>query len=287
MLFPAMAAPFSVPLREPQSAARLSRTFARSFTAVDLAEPLSSIDDNQPTVIAAAILQQQQQEVLGVRRSGSIIGWVQADDLNGQNVGEQTRPFQNEHVLDDSAGLDEVLRAFAHAERLFIRWLGVPAGVITRKDLQKAPLRMWMFGVITLFDLNMTDAIERMYPADTWQHLVSPGRLEKARALSTERQRCGAACGLVDCLQIKDKADILMQDSAHLTALGFSSRREADRFTSKIESLRNHLAHVQELDTGHLQTCTQLAALASSIVQAEGVQRLFEARAATASPPSH
>ncbi len=252
---------------------------------MDLAEHLASIDDNQPATLAATIMQEQNLEVLGVRRSGSLVGWVQARDLTGQSVGEQMHPFQNEHVLDDSVGLDEVLRTFASAELVFIRWLGVPTGVITRKDLQKAPLRMWMFGIITLFDLNMTDGIELMYPNDTWQTLISAGRMEKVHALNAQRERYGAACRLVDCLQIKDKADILMRDPAHLAALGFSSRRDADRVTSKIESLRNHLAHAQELDAAHLQTCAQLAALVSSIIQAEGVQRLFEARAA-AQPPS-
>src|SRR5205814_1560820 len=80
------------------------------------------------------------------------------------------------------------------------------------------------------------------------------GRLEKTVALRAERQRRGSECLLLDCLQIKDKADILLSDSASLAALGLHSRREADRLTRDIEKLRNHLAHAQELETEHLST---------------------------------
>ena len=44
------------PLREPQSVARLSRTFSQSLSAVDLAEPLVSLDENQPVGAAKQLM---------------------------------------------------------------------------------------------------------------------------------------------------------------------------------------------------------------------------------------
>src|SRR5204863_9314635 len=85
-------------------------------------------------------------------------------------------------------------------------------------------------------------------------------------------------CTLLDCLQVKDKADILISDSSSLTALGLQSRREADRLTSDIEKLRNHLAHAQELESEHLATAARLASFIHAILRAEGVQRIVALR---------
>ena len=97
-------------------------------------------------------------------------------------------------------------------------------------------------------DANLSWAIGELFPGDSWQNQITPGRVEKAVALRAERQRRGSECALRDCLQVKDKADILMSDAASLAALGLNSRREAERLTRDIEKLRNHLAHAQELE---------------------------------------
>ncbi len=272
-------------IRDPQSVARLSRTFSKSLTAVDLAEPLLSLDENQTAEAGAGLLQTCKLTVLGVRRAGLIAGWVALDDLRDGTLGEHIREFAREEVLDESSSHDAVLRVLATLNQVFIEWLGEVTAVITRRDLQKPPLRMWLFGAITVFDTNLTWAIEQLYPDDTWCSHISAGRLAKATALLAERQRCGAECRLIECLQIKDKADILVSDGAHLEVLGLTSRREADRLTRDIEKLRNHLAHAQELEPEHLATAARLAALINSILGAEGVRRIVALPRHHVNPP--
>jgi len=284
-------------IREPQSVARLSHTFSRSLSAVDLAEPLASLDDNQPVALGAALLQARNISVLGVRRAGLVAGWAGADDLRAGTLGECAHEFRRESVLDEAASLDVVLGALTAAEQVFIEWRGEVAAVITRRDLQKPPLRMWLFGAITVLDANLTWAVSELYPNDSWQPQITPGRLAKAIALRAERQRRGSECALLDCLQVKDKADILVSDSASLAVLGLRSRREADRLTRDIEKLRNHLAHAQELEPEHLATAARLASFIHTILRAEGAQRIValhheittlepSRRKASDSPPS-
>ncbi|MGV3532282.1 MAG: hypothetical protein ACO1QR_07915 [Chthoniobacteraceae bacterium] len=270
-------------LREPGSAARLSQTFSRSLAAVEIAEPLISLDENQPVSVGVEALQSRKSAVLGIRHGGVVVGWATIEDLTEGTLGDHSRPFEREHVLDESAGIDSALRKFANADVVFVEWLGGVAGVITRRDLQKPPVRMWLFGAITVLDANMTWAISELYPEDAWQELVSAGRCEKARSLHAERQRIGAGCRLVDCLQIADKSEILTSDRAHIAALGLPSRKQAERLMRGIETLRNFLAHSQELEPRHLDTATKLAEAIDSILRAEGVQRLL-ASAATGVP---
>jgi hypothetical protein len=272
------------PIREPKSVARLSRTFSQSLSAIDLAEPLASIDSNQPVALAAEVMRARNVSVLGVRRAGSVAGWVGVGDLDGVTIGEHAKDFDCAEVLDESASLDQVLGKLAAAEQVFIEWLGEVAAVITRRDLQKPPLRMWLFGAITVFDENLTWAVGELFPDDSWQTEITPGRVEKAVSLRAERLRRRSDCALIDCLQIKDKADILVGQKAGLAVLGFQSRREADRFTRDIEMLRNHLAHSQELHPEHLATAARLASFIHTILRADGVQRIVALRREMAAP---
>lgn len=275
------------PIREPQSAARLCRTFSRSLTAVDLAEPLVSLDENQPVALGAELMRTRNLSVLGVRRAGLVAGWAGMEDLTSGTLGECARRFCREQALDESAGLDVVLGALSTAEQVFIEWRGEVAAVITHLDLQKPALCMWLFGAITVLDANMTWAIEELYPDNSWQSLISTGRYQKAVELREERERRGSACRLLDCLQVKDKADILVSDSTNITVLGLRSRREADRFASDLEKLRNNLAHAQFLEIEHLATATRLASSIHSIVGAEGVRRIIAIRREAAATPPH
>lgn len=266
----------------PRSVARLHQTFSKSLTAADLVEPLASLDGNQQAGLARELMKDDGRTVLGVRQRGLVTGWVDEQDLASasSSLQEAARPFQEESVVDADAGLGTVLTAMSHTPRVFVRWLGEVGGVISHQDLQKAPLRMWLFGTVTLLDLNMTWAIEELHPGETWGDKISAGRLGKAQALQAERRRCGGDCRLVDCLQIKDKADILLHEPQLIEDLGFVSRREADRFARAIESLRNHLAHSQELEQEHVVTAARLATFMDSIIHARGVRRMVDRQGA-------
>jgi len=261
-------------IREPKSVQRLTRTFGQSLSALDLAEPLFSLDENQPASAGYDLMRARNLSVLGVRRDGLVNGWVGIEDFCSGTIGECGRAFSKTSILRTTAGFEEILAHLPAAEHVFIEWLGEVGAVITRNELQKPPMRMWLFGAITLFDTNLTWAIQKIYPDGSWQRLVSKGRFEKASTLHAQRLRRGTQCDVVDCLQIKDKTDILMHGRENLAALGIASRSEAERVTRSIEKLRNHLAHAQELERSDLVMAARLASLIRVILNAEGAQRV-------------
>src|SRR5258708_37385467 len=100
-------------IREPQKVARLSRTFSHSLSAVDLAEPLRSLDETQPAEAARELLQTRDLAVLGVRRGGAIAGWVGTGDLTGGAPGECAREFCPGEMVGENTNLDAVLGPLA------------------------------------------------------------------------------------------------------------------------------------------------------------------------------
>ena len=67
--------------------------------------------------------------------------------------------------------------------------------------------------------------------------------------MQAERQRRGQLCELIDCLQLADKGQILLQDAVVLRSFGFDSRAAGKRVLRELQSLRNNLAHAQDIVT--------------------------------------
>ena len=106
---------------------------------------------------------------------------------------------------------------------------------------------MWLFGLVTLIEMEISERIRRRWPNDEWLEFVSRGRVRKAQELRTERQRRGQRCSLLDCLQVADKIQICAQDAELREIMGNRTRREAKIIAREFESLRNNLTHAQDI----------------------------------------
>ncbi|KAF5050660.1 hypothetical protein DSECCO2_427100 [anaerobic digester metagenome] len=126
-------------------------------------------------------------------------------------------------------------------------------------------MRMWLFGIVTMYEMQLASIIERIWPGDSWRGLVSAGRLAKAEALMEERLRRGQQSTLLSCLQFSDKTQIMVEDQAMRDVLGFPSRNAALKVCKEFESLRNNLAHAQDIATHDFAQIARLAGRIESI----------------------
>ncbi|HEY5719512.1 MAG TPA: HD domain-containing protein [Gammaproteobacteria bacterium] len=236
---------------------RVPRLFVEAFTAEEIAEPLPSFDAAQPAAVTRAALGAG--TVAGVRRGGHIDGYVLAEDLQAGACGDHARPFHAGQLLAADAPLADVIHVLTRHEHGFVEVFGQVAGVVTRDDIQKPVVRMWLFGIITLTEMTLTELIRARFAGDSWSGHLSESRLHKAGALHAERTRVGQACTLLDCLQLGDKARIALEDPELVALFGFESRGAAKRVIRELESLRNHLAHAQDIVTHHWAQIARLA----------------------------
>ncbi|MGC3997588.1 MAG: hypothetical protein QM767_08890 [Anaeromyxobacter sp.] len=227
---------------------RLRRVFLDGFLALDVAEPLASFDAERPAAEVRALLQARGQERVGVRVEGRVRGWAARAELRDGPLGAHLHPFGPDDLVPEGASLQEVIASLAVNERCFVTVLGEVAAVVTLQDLEKPPVRMFLFGMITVLEMSLTGLLESAFPQDGWTRVISPGRLAKARALQEERQRRGAPARLVDCLQFSDKGQLALKATgSKLEASLGMSRRGLERALKELEELRNNLAHGQQI----------------------------------------
>jgi hypothetical protein len=216
---------------------------------LDIAEPLRSYDQGQSTAEVKRQMERLGVDVVGVMAEGKVGGYLLLTDGDLGDCGSNMRAFAKDQVIEGTAPLVEVIQILTRHKHCFLSLLGSVMGVATRADIQKPVGRMWLFGMITIIEMNLTRRLRLAWPEGSWAGLISPARLEKTRELLEERRRRGQHCGLEDCLQLVDKAQILIQSPGQLEDFGFKTKGAARRVLKELESLRNNLAHSQDIVT--------------------------------------
>lgn len=242
-----------------QSETRLRRVFEEGFSARDIASALASFDGTLASEYARAVMFDQAYHVAGVRVDGRIAGYVDRDSLTGGSCADHLHPFDPGEVVDDSASFSQVVSALDGRMRVFVRAFGEVGGLVTRTDLEKPPVRMWLFGMISLIEMTMTRAIEDRFPHESWVDSVSAGRRGAAENLLRERRRIGQDVRLLDCLQFSDKLHVLLRLEDIRCQIGAPSMRAAKESARMLESLRNNLAHSQGIVSHDWPTIVRIA----------------------------
>jgi hypothetical protein len=227
----------------------MKRLFTEGFTVMDIAEPLYSFDAQKNALDAAQLCREHGTEIIGVRQRGVVSGFAIRHDLTAGTCGEHMRDFAEDSILSGSSSYRETIFALDRSQYCFVSILGQVVAYVTRADMEKPPVRMWLFGMITIVEMFMTRTIKSKFPNETWQSEISENRLAKARILQEERQRMNQRAALLDCLHLVDKGHILIKDPVLREDSGFGSMREAKRALKAFESLRNNLAHTHDIVT--------------------------------------
>jgi hypothetical protein len=243
----------------PALANRIPRLFIDAFTAEAVAEPLISFDAERRALAVAEQFAKRPRSVIGIRRDGRIGGYALVADLVQGTCGAHLRMFHPGQLLPASAPFADVIQVLTRHKQAFVEVFGQVGGIITRRDMQKPVVRMWLFGIITLTEMRLTQLIRERFPESTWSGLMTPSRLAKAQALRAERERLGQQVELIDCLQLGDKARIVVSEPSLLDQFGFESRGAAKQVVKEFESLRNHLAHAQDIVSHHWAQIARIA----------------------------
>lgn len=177
-----------------------------------------------------------------VRRDGLIVGYF--DLLDGKSAGLTS---DRVHLLDDSVlvSADEPLTTFIPQlkearYKLVIRGHGIE-GIVTRSDLQKLPVRLFAFSLVTHLEMVMTALIRQLFTSDEqWLTLLSDNRRGKVNDKWNSLRRDRVDPPKVEAADFCDKRVILKKQ------LTLGHKFEQDLID--VENLRNDTAHAATYD---------------------------------------
>ena len=168
----------------------IDKIFLRGLTVRDIADPLPSFDAETPVDQVRSAMDHHHLRVAGVRENGFVAGYLELGELGDSGpCGQYCHPILEAKILKESAPLSNLVLALNEVPYLFVNFLGEISGIVTRDDLDDPPVRMWLFGLITLIEMRFLTLIEQHLEGDIWQKYLSNSRIEKAMALQAERRR--------------------------------------------------------------------------------------------------
>jgi len=238
----------------------------KRITAQHIAESLTSFDTAADAHTTQLVLEQHNFDVAGARENGQVIGYIIRSDLSDGTVGDHRIDFTEGDILAASTPLVDVLRQIRDSERTFVEVLGHVGGIITRSDLQKMPIRLWLFGLISLLEMQMLRVIREHFANQQWVELLTPKRIEAARGLFEKRQTENLEIDLADCLQLCDKKNIFAATPTLLQSVGYDSKSSFRSTLEEIEKLRNNLAHSQDIPGEESEKLVDLAEMVEELL---------------------
>jgi hypothetical protein len=225
--------------------AELRALIQEGITARAILEPLvcCPLDASAPQI--AAWLNKLGFDAVGVKTAdeGVAVGFVMREDLKDGLVGDWVRTFGSDHLIADSTPLSQVLIALRNAQSYFVLLGRTVEGIVTRADLNKPPVRMYLFGLISLLEMHLAAWVKVTYQGESWQVAISPERLREAQKVKAQRASRDEDPLLLDCLQFCDRRDLVLKHRALREKLELTPKTTSSNLLKQAERLRNLLAH--------------------------------------------
>ncbi len=264
-------------MRVENNAAQTIMSMAESIPVRFISEPLVSYGKQKSYVEAVNNMNAAQFDVAGVvDRTGNILGYI---DVKGNPTGV-CGDKNHLHLLDpgrlvtDAMPIAEVGAIVARKRHVFILEKNKVTSIVTRADLQKAPVRMMIFGAITVLEMHLTDVLRREWSDDTWRECDSftPKQVKAIEDAFQQAQKRNDETDVFGCMNLYDKC--LLACASENIVENFQ-KNGLDDLESKLvdtRKLRNVVAHGQSLVTSN----RSWNAVLHTAVEAQRMSKMLE-----------
>jgi hypothetical protein len=170
--------------------AAFKQIFIDNITAKCVYEPLLCCPVDSVPRKAKEALEMRDFDVAGVkeRKEGPVIGYVVADDIHDNDFKKNIKKIDQEFLISDSTPLAEIFAVLSSRHFCFVIYGNNISGIITRADINKPPVRIYIFGIISLLEMHLNSWINHFYPNDTWVSKVCTSRMDNAKKFTNKEK---------------------------------------------------------------------------------------------------
>ena len=224
----------------------LHTTLRSQIRAKAIYEPLRSCRVGDPAVEMYDLLKRRDFDVAGVKAENeTLIGYVRRIDLTGGKVSDHCINLSEDIQIQEDLELPGIMGRLKDHDFVFVNVGRDNEGIITRADLNKPLVRVYLFGLISLMEMHLTYWVRAMYPDDSWKASLTPERLQMAENVQAKRRLKKQNLELVGCLQFCDKSRLVLRCDNTRNNLQLGSRGKGGSKLKHVEDLRDTLAHSQ------------------------------------------
>lgn len=174
--------------------------------------------------------------------------YIVAKELADGHCGKYAHSIDVTMIVAETLPVADLFEILRKRSFLFVLQGHSIVGIVTKADLQRVPVRILMFGLITLLEMNLRESIRKFYGDNDWTQMLNEERLKNAQDVQAERISKDASIGLLECIQLCDLKEIIARGPLLQEIFAGLSEKQFRNCLKRIERYRNDLAHAQVLD---------------------------------------
>src|SRR5437016_1155164 len=200
--------------------------FESGITVRSICEPLKACLAEANATEMAELLDERGFDIAGVNEeqsNQSTTRFVSSIALKkGGIVRDHAEDIVVGDLISEATPLAKIFSLLERRSSSFVLVGGTVAGIVTRADLNKPPVRIYVFGLVSLLEMHLVFWIRREF-GDGWMKYLKESRLDAARKLFEQRRDKHQELDLCECLQICDKADLIISQDKLRELFGIQS----------------------------------------------------------------
>lgn len=231
--------------------------FINKITTEHIYESMQSSHSYDDALQVKFTLESMDFDIGGViDENDSIIGYVVQKELENGYIQNYIKSITADSLISDSTPIAKMLTILSTKEYVFILSANQVKGILTRADVNKPIVRIYLFGIISLFELNLNFWINSYYKNECeWKEILKTNRVIAAQDIFKLRKGKNEELSLLECIQICDKKSLLSSSKEFTSDFNFT-KTKLNKLISNIETVRNELAHSQKSITANLSWTT-------------------------------
>lgn len=154
--------------------------------------------------------------------------------------------LKEKYVISDNAPIIEIFELIIELGFVFVKTHKKIRYIITPADFDSIPVRILLFGLISLFEYELREVIRR--EKIDWEKLLSKERLEKCKELYEFKKSRNEEIDLLDCTQLIDLMTIIKKSkTSFIKYFLIDKLKVIEEIFKEINLLRDELAHAQRI----------------------------------------
>jgi hypothetical protein len=224
----------------------LKNLFIDNVTAKSIYEPLLCCPVTSDAEHAKSALKMREFDFAGVKekKDGDVTGYIVAKELLNGDLKSYVKEIDSSLLISDSTPIADIFTVLNDRDFAFVIYGNKISGIVTKADINKPPVRIYLFGILSLFEMHLNFWVNHFYPDHIWTQEVPKKRFEKAEYIYELRKGNNQDLSLLECLQLCDKRNLLANSKQFLENFKFTSEF-FESFVEGAEIIRNELAHSQ------------------------------------------
>lgn len=203
--------------RKGTSFSELQNIFIDNITTKFIYEPLACCKISDNLIEVGYTLKERGFDTLGVvDEDGKKIGYIAYNQFKEGEISDYLRQFELDILISDSTPICDLLDILYEKEFVYVLDKNSIEGIVTRADINKPIVRIYLFGIISLFELHLNYWINKNHKEIDWLKILVEKRVNIAQEIYEQRKGNNSQLTLLECIQLCDKKSILLKTDAFL-----------------------------------------------------------------------